>query len=478
MAQKKNYSRYFIILQEDEKGFAFASDKLPSGYAKLEIKNDKCKVSYYVQNLKKDGTAYFMVLICGKKDTKNILNLGELNIDDHGRAEISKEYALENIANTNISADKIVGAAIVKLNEENIISIMSGFSSTDIPDWKNYALVKGDIEEAKVIPVPEKEETREKNMFEVYEEKIEDSKQPEKDSVQGICNEDTNIEQEPVKEEKEDIERDMVEQESAEPEAQGQIEQKLEDQPEDQLEDQLENQRDEDEKPMNEEEKWYDKIPGYSEIPEYFNGPGYYPGHGGLSWFNPLYNTVYPQYEQMDYYGPREDIYSDLYDADYMQYMNCLQQDERDEHKPHCKYSEEKFFDGLIEEFKEENNVCEAIKKCKWFKVPVNNYYELFKTRDFYKYSMIYYPMIGYYPYIRKHQHFLIGYKYDKNNKIKFIIYGIPGLKNRKDQPFEGMSGFVTWVPEKSSERQAEGAGYWLLFYDFRTSTILIPTDY
>ena len=70
MTQKKSYSRYFIILQEDEKGYSLASDKVASGYAKLELKNDKCKISYYVQNLKKEMTPYYMMLVCNKKDVK------------------------------------------------------------------------------------------------------------------------------------------------------------------------------------------------------------------------------------------------------------------------------------------------------------------------------------------------------------------------------------------------------------------------
>jgi len=145
LTQKKSYSRYFIILQEDEKGYALASDKLPSGYAKLEIKNDKCKISYYVQNLKKESAPYFMILICGKKDVKKIIKLGELNIDDYGRAEVSYEYQADNLANCGINVDKVIGAGIVKFMNTNIVSIMSGFASTDIPEWKGFPVVEGEM---------------------------------------------------------------------------------------------------------------------------------------------------------------------------------------------------------------------------------------------------------------------------------------------------------------------------------------------
>lgn len=165
MAQKKGYSRYFIILQEEEKGFSLSNDKLPSGYVKLELKNEKCKVSYYVQNLKKGSSPYYMVLICNKKEIKKIIKLGEMEIDEHGRTDISFEYPYDNIADTSVPMDKVSGAAVIKILDENIISVMSGFSSTEIPDWKTYELLRTEIK--KEMP-----EEPEKNIFDQYEENI------------------------------------------------------------------------------------------------------------------------------------------------------------------------------------------------------------------------------------------------------------------------------------------------------------------
>ena len=44
--------RNFIILQEDEKEHLKDGEKPLSGYAKIEAKSDKCKISFYTQNLK------------------------------------------------------------------------------------------------------------------------------------------------------------------------------------------------------------------------------------------------------------------------------------------------------------------------------------------------------------------------------------------------------------------------------------------
>ena len=119
--------------------------------------------------------------------------------------------------------------------------------------------------------------------------------------------------------------------------------------------------------------------------------------------------------------------------------------------------------------------LCNEIKRCKWYKVAVNTLDDMCNTADYNKYTIIYYPMISYYPYIRKYNHFMLGYKYDTKGKMKYLVYGIPGTKNKLDQPYAGKSGFVTWVPLKAGEESMDSLGYWLMFYDFRTSTIVIP---
>jgi hypothetical protein len=94
---------------------------------------------------------------------------------------------------------------------------------------------------------------------------------------------------------------------------------------------------------------------------------------------------------------------------------------------------------------------------------------------DYNKYTVVYYPMANYFQYIRKFGHFILGYKLDKESKMKYLVYGIPGTKSRADQPFGGKSGFVTWVPLREGDEDEDSYGYWLMFYDFRNSTIVIP---
>jgi len=109
-----------------------------------------------------------MVLICDKKDTKKIMRIAKMNIDDYGRADVTYEYDMNNIANSGIGADKIAGAAIVKFDGSKIACIMHGFITSDVSkDWKGYEV----ISEEDMKPMPR--EIR----FDKYEQQIEAAKE-------------------------------------------------------------------------------------------------------------------------------------------------------------------------------------------------------------------------------------------------------------------------------------------------------------
>lgn len=424
MAQKKSYSRYFIILQEDEKGYSLASDKIASGYAKLETKNGKCKISYYVQNLKKDKTPYYMVLICNKKDTKKIINIGEMNIDDYGRADIGYEYPIDNICNSGIPIDRVSGAAIVRILDNNIISVMSGFSSMEIPKWKSFAIVKdkhSEDNEEKVkskepVKVNKKKErstkvedkveskTESKSIFDKYEEKIELEKSNNVDSVK--IDKDTKPEL--------DVEQftnkisDLVKEEHKE---------KL---------NKIKDEKSNDVKKCNVENE---NIISDEKVKDSGN----------------------------------EEIYID----------DSSTRDLKEDISDYVNESKNSFFKSLVDEFEEVPAVSNELKRCKWYKVPVTYVESMNRIKDYNKYTFICYPMLSYYDYIKNHSHFLMGYKYDKSGNVKYMIYGIPGTKSKSEQPYEGRTGFVTWV----SNGRKDKLGYWLMFYDFRTGTVDIPVE-
>jgi len=408
VAQKKNYSRYFIILEEDEKGYSLGVDKSASGYVKLENKNGKSKISYYVQNIKKQSSPYHMVLICNKKGSKDIIKIGEMNIDEYGRADICYEYPVDNIGNCGINADKISGAAIVKFIDSNIISVMSGFSTTDIPTWKSFSIVENKERKKESV----KEEKANKTIFDKYEETIEEIKA--KDSSNGNKDEAN----------KEDSEEKLV-QKHKEKELYNEAREKDK------------NKKEANKKDLDIENRGKDK-----DIKE----------------FNK---------EDLDSKDIEKNNEKDLDKEEKPIEKN---RDKKRNKKNTPIGLEGKYFRSLVDGLDSVDNITDEIKNCIWYKIDAQNEDDMRDTCNYDKFMVLYNPMLKYYPYIKKHGHYILGYKCDTLGNMKYLVYGIPGDKTREDQPFKGRSGFVTWIENKENN-----LGYWLMFYDYKTNNILIP---
>ena len=468
MAQKKSYSRYFIILQEDEKGYALASDKLPSGYAKLETKSDRCKISFYVQNLKKDDSAYHMVLICSKKDVKKIIKLGELNIDDHGRAEVSKEYAVENIAETRIPADKIVGAAVVKVIGNNILSVMCGFSSTDIEEWKNFEMVEGRHENIEMAPIESPETNMEKNIFDQYEDNIKPENINGKVFIQdSIDNMKPGIENtNPENMKQENMKPENVKPENVKPENEKPENVKPENvKPENEKPENVkpENVKPENEKPENVKPE---NVKPENEKPENVKPENIKIGE--------VKKPVNPNMENDNTMNIKTKKVKKA-NTNINNMNNAGRDDFEEEYGVFPVHSD--LMDG-VQDFlmrysrtlKEEKDISMEIKNCRWFRVPAEMLYDYC--------NVINYPILNCYPLIARYGQIMLGYKYDKYGDIKYLVYGIPGRRNWQDQPFGGETGFVTWMNPYSGNRADSDFGYWLMFYDYKTETILIPSKH
>ena len=160
MSHNKLY-RNFIILQEDERGHSAENEKALSGYAKVEAKGDKCKISFYAQNLRKEDN-YSMVLICCKRDFKELIDLGTLTINEVGKGDTSKEYYINNIAGLGVSYEKISGAAICKASGNDLNFIMHGFMNGEEPteNWRKFKLVRVESKREDVVLEPKKIESK------------------------------------------------------------------------------------------------------------------------------------------------------------------------------------------------------------------------------------------------------------------------------------------------------------------------------
>lgn len=389
MASNNRLYRNFVILQEDERGYANSEDKTLSGYSKIEAKGDKCKISFYAQNLKKDNDKYYMVLICSKKDIKQIVNLGPLEVTDKGKGEVTKEFNVSNIAGLNLDFDKISGAAIVKMNNDSPIFVMCGFLNGQQPtdNWKGYTIVKTrDVRSTKSNIIKDSKKEIKKNdskKRKVKEESLSENeaKEEEKPIIENPIRDEVEVKIEP-----EETKKEFAESEESEI--------IKENEPKENLRGKFED--------------YEDKIEANKE-------------------FNPINGKI--------------------------------------------RGSIGEYFESIVDGFERDTDSIDELKYTKWYKVPVHDLREMCNMNNYNKYTLAYYPMLNYYPYIKKYGFFMIGYKCDSKGNLKHIIYGVPGKKDKDEQPYDGRTGFVTWVSIKNNANN----GCWLMFYDFKNSTVVVP---
>ena len=394
MASNSRLYRNFVILQEDERGYSNSSDKTLSGYSKIEAKGDKCKISFYAQNLKKDSDNYYMMIICCKKDMKQIVNLGPIEVTDTGKAEATKEYNVSNIGGLDIQFDKISGTAIAKIKDRIPVFVMCGFLNGQQPteNWKNYTIVK-----AKEIKIRATEKVAEK----------EHKKDPRKPEIKVEKSKDKVIESTVV--EAQVIDEPIIENTKRD---------------------------DEDSKKVIEvESESEQEVENLKEAKERY-------------------------FQRENLRGKFED-YEDEIEAN----------KEFDPVSNKIRGSIGEYFESIVEGFDRDYDSINELKYTKWYKIPVHDLHEMCNMSNYNKYTLAYYPMLNYYPYIKKYGYFMLGYKCDSQGNLKHIIYAIPGKKDKDEQPYDGRTGFVTWVNLNGKDKD----GCWLMFYDFKNSTVVVP---
>lgn len=405
MASNNKLYRNFIILQEDERGYSNASDKTLSGYSKIEARAEKCKVSFYAQNLKKDTDDYHMILICCKKDCKQIIDLGKIVIGDSGKCEMTKEYDASNIGGLGVSFDKICGAALAKMKDGLPIYVMCGFLNSEQPSdsWKNYKVVKcNEHKQTTMEKKPKKDECKDDKKSDKKSEKKSD-KCEEKCEHKKRDDDDKPVEISSISKEDND----------------GEVQ----------------------EKPRGEEVNTEESKVEEPKIEE-------------------------PKIEEVPYV-PRENLRGKF--EDYEEQIEAVK--EFDPDVSDIRGSIGEYFEAVSDGFQRCKGKYKEVKFTKWYKVPVNDLYEMCNMSNYNKYTLAYYPMLNYYPYIKKHGYFMLGYKCDSEGNLKYIVYGVPGKKDKDEQPYDGKTGFVTWVKDKD----VDDVGCWLMFYDYKNSTVVVP---
>lgn len=137
MASNNEYKRYFIILQEDDKGYEMSPGKIPTGYVKIEVKNNKVRLNAFIQNIKpEDRIEYRLILVASAK--KIAVDVGKIIIDSSGRGELSYELESDNVLKSGMPIGDFNVAAV----SSGVSVPLSGYIGRDKLEWKGkYEIV-------------------------------------------------------------------------------------------------------------------------------------------------------------------------------------------------------------------------------------------------------------------------------------------------------------------------------------------------
>jgi hypothetical protein len=132
VASNNEYKRYFIILQEDDKGYELSPGKIPTGYVKIEVKNNKVRLNAFIQNIKhEDRVEYRLILVSSVK--KLAVDAGKIIIDGSGRGELSCELEPDNVLKSGLNIRDFNIAAVTCGTSVPL----SGYTGRDKLEWKN-----------------------------------------------------------------------------------------------------------------------------------------------------------------------------------------------------------------------------------------------------------------------------------------------------------------------------------------------------
>lgn len=424
MSAKKSYNRFFIIFQEEDKGYGVGPDRPPTGYAKVETKNEKTKVTVYVQNLKpfESGEClYKCYLISHHDDKDSTVYLGIMNIDDLGRGESSWESGAENAFDSKTSIDKFNGAAIVVESEgiEKVIAPLAGYMSKDKFNWRSIIPVAKKVQKEEIVQVDVYNEAQnielseEAKKFEEYEQSINEI--AAKDEYEEI-----DADSKELNSGMEGIETSGIPEDIDSEAERVQIYQQVEE----------------------------EEIPKETELK--VEEPFFYE--------QPVSRPVAEVDDEIRNKN-KEHKYS---------YSGCMGHNKYDYRLAMTKTLE----DILVEYEKIEKH--KDLKECMVWKVDMEKCKKdghklaMYPCYDLLFYPMMYNPYFDHFKYIRKHGHYLFGIKCDKDKKVLAILFAIPGKNKPCEQPFGGKSGFTKWVSWGGKED-----GYWIMMYDPMTGLIL-----
>lgn len=431
MAVKRSYNRYFIIFQEEDRGFGMAIDKQPTGYTKIETRNGRCKITSYVQNLLKDRGPYVCCMIDSTQNPPVLARLGEVKVDDTGRGETWWEFKEDDIAGTGIPFDRFNVAAVI-VEGDRMYAPLAGYMGRERIPWKDRLVQAPRSSDDEALKAAKKEEVKEEEMdeeakkFKEYEEKIskgEFEKEKPKDAALK-----------PVEKPKDTDSKEKPKDAGSKPA----------------------------EKPKEaaKEKGEADKSTGSKGKDETKPNDPAFKAKSDTKQNEPA-NKAASSKDTTKLYSPNENIEDNEIDP------NMTRTPKKN---PYFSNN----FHNVLNKY-QEVDIGDEKKGSKWWRIPYDEDTFIDEDENYPYCCSIYhlqmtYPYINYVKYFRKRGYYYFGLNYDEDGEVKQIMYGIEGNSTPKEQPYMGMTGFIKWLKMKDGD-----TGLWVMYYNPYTGCVMIP---
>ncbi len=468
-------NKKFIILQEDDKGYSF-NNKKPSGYTKIEDKDGKFKIFYFVQNIDSENT-YGLVLIINNDSKIEVVSIGEVKADSNGKIEMSYDFDEELL-------NSVCGSGISIKNSNGEIKFpLSGFiPKKKVFNWKvsQSRLIKNRPFRKDVLSFDKKRDSSKKTEI---KSKIKDGEIEDMITIANDGYEENKIY---INHEENLIDRDNKDCEAK---------------------DHKEEISNDDSKILDNDESKDDNNTLENNTPPKEDSRPCLPNEdfqkdedeeGKESKFKNGGSSLMKKYHRMNNEGFRRENMNA-----YERYENKIKH-KIDKTKSSCEKAKEhiealkklivkddgkiekliqslfpnifknkrsmiedydyRFFLNILNEYDEMNSLNQ--EGYVFFKVYVDNFsqFQNMKKIDNIKYGVVYYPMISMYPYFKDNGYFIVGLNYDEGKNISNLVYGVEVREGmEEDFPYDGKTGFNKYIYDYGSSK-----GYHIMEYDYK----------
>jgi hypothetical protein len=482
---KGYYHRSFVILQPRDTRFNIKTAKPAAGYCKIEVRNDKCKMYFHVQDLKPQGAQQegYDVFLVSAQEGISPQKIASIYVDQRGRGECTVEIDVNDVAGSGCSLDQFHGLAVVHNDRDDISYPLVGYANKRIElDWGGR--IKRDIGRfynKAVKPMVESRKERsqarlvEEEKGEGVQRKVSFSMENKKQkTIQDIIaalgpllqskiqegeTDDSKLQAEQAQE-REDL--DVVKGSDGDRE-----------EPEDGTMLVQEEKRDEEAMEVQ-----ADEGDSASEVPQDVleaEGNGVVQAGADGEMAVPL-EDVSQVGKGDEEHKAQEAVVEGMFpergqvqkQADEVEHKPVEGENEIQRYRPDLPGKQtywektKEYYTKLFEIHRRVYPFMVEMGEVQWVEVPyVDDYGQ-------YAYIKVQHIGSGYYDYYPYYDHYIVGLV-KENGEVRYVAYGIPGPYGTMPSMF--MQGFSRWVPS----RYGYGIGYWLLYVDAYTGEIAYP---